>query len=46
MLGQFRRILRKVRERDQKLLLIMAQKLYQKSERAGRKSKTHDSATT
>jgi transcriptional regulator with XRE-family HTH domain len=46
MLGQFRRILRKVRERDQKLLLIMAQKLYQKSERAGRKSQTHDSATT
>jgi transcriptional regulator with XRE-family HTH domain len=38
MLGQFRRILSKVREKDQKLLLFIAQKLYQKSERSGRKS--------
>jgi transcriptional regulator with XRE-family HTH domain len=39
--GQFRKVLRRIKkERDLKLVLFMAQKMYQNSERNGRKSKT------
>ena len=40
MLGDFRKILRKVSEEDQKLLLFIAQRMYQKTERADRRRKT------
>lgn len=40
MLTEFRKVLRKVREKDQKLLLFIAQKMYQSSERSDRRRKT------
>ena len=39
MLGDFRKILRRVSEEDQKLLLFIAQRMYQKTERADRRRK-------